>query len=165
MVQIQVPLPNTMASPIFDKDRAARILVDAVMLGEQTACDKWQISRKTLSRYRDRLGDDPELSRVVQQKRRLIDDGWRREANDLLKQTLTKLGTLVKIASVEHMRDVVGVVKIVGDLLITQNAVEPDEEPEDEFQPGLDRQSAPSEKAPSADPLEEEDEDSPVEEA
>lgn len=158
-----------MAAPIFDYDRAGRILVDAVLLGEQTACDKWQISRKTLSRYRERLADDPKLSAVVQQKKRLIDDGWQREASDLLKKTLTKLGQLVDNATQEQIREVVGVAKVVGDLVITQTAIGSDEsesEPEsDGIESSGNRSGQAPEKAPSADPLEEEDEDSPVEEA
>lgn len=156
-----------MASPIFDKDAAARILTHASLFGDVAACNKFKISRVTLFRYRKRLEGDPELKQVVATKNRLIDESWSKDANEALREGVKKLSELFKTAPQEQMRDVAGGIKILGDLLITQQAIdpEPDEEPEDEFQPGLDRQSAPSEKAPSADPLEEEDEDSPVEEA
>ena len=155
-----------MAAPVFDRDRAARILVDAELFGIETTCDKWQISRRTLERYREKLRDDPGLSQVVAQKKRLVDEGWQRDACSLVKKTLAKLEALVGAATVENIRDVAGVLKIAGDLLITQTAIDPtNDEPEDEFKPGDYQQSQATEETPGADPLEEEDEEDSVEDA
>jgi hypothetical protein len=60
----------------IDNNQVARILMDAVTMGDRAACDKHDISLRTLQRYRLRLEGDPDLARFVVEKKRLQDKAW-----------------------------------------------------------------------------------------
>lgn len=68
-----------MANPFFNRDKAARIVLDAVVMGDRPACEKHGISLRTLQRYRTKLEDDAELSQVVAQKKEMQDEAWANE--------------------------------------------------------------------------------------
>jgi hypothetical protein len=112
-----------MAKTGLDLDRAARVLVDAFALGDRTAADRWKISEKTVRRYRARLETDPELSALVLQKKAREEHDWRVSRMRLLRATMARLEALVADAKVEQLRDVAGVLKIVGDLEVATDVL------------------------------------------
>jgi len=80
----------------IDKERAARIVVDSIALGNVAAADKWQISTKTVQRYRDRVADDPELSAFVRIKNAVAEVSWHAERTEFLKEATSRLRVLLK---------------------------------------------------------------------
>lgn len=106
-----------MATPVFNRERAARILVDAIAFGDRTACQRWKISEKTLVRYRARLKTDPELSELVRAKGEKADRDWAQARLQSLQKALTKADELVEKASKpEHLGAVTEHIRVVGEL-------------------------------------------------
>lgn len=58
--------------PVPDLERIAVILVDAEGTTSRDVCNKYEITHTTLSRYRKRLGKDPHLFQLVQEKLKLV---------------------------------------------------------------------------------------------
>lgn len=108
-----------MASPKFNRERALRILVDAVTLGDRTACEIHKISGKSLCRYRNRLGNDPELARAVREKSRQDDLEWGAQRKAFLSEGIRKMRELIGQATIADLHAVTGAVKIVGELQVT----------------------------------------------
>jgi hypothetical protein len=60
-------------------DRAAKILCDAVLLGDRAAAAKWKTSTRTIQRYRLRLETDDKLRRLVAKFQARQDQDWASE--------------------------------------------------------------------------------------
>ena len=57
-----------MAAPVFDRESAAAILLDALLRGDAKAAAHWGVTVRTIQRYRRRMGGDELLSQAVAQK-------------------------------------------------------------------------------------------------
>lgn len=137
-----------MASPKFNRERAVRILVDAAALGDRTACEQHKISEKTLRRYRARLGAVPELSAAVQEKVKQDDLEWGAQRRAFLGEAIRKLRDLVGAATVDHIHEVTGAIKIIGELQQTSEHLGLDGGSGDD-QPSRKAEEAPGEERPS----------------
>lgn len=107
----------------FNRERAARVLVDAITLGDRTAADRHQVTEKTVQRYRARLLTDPELSRIVQEKGRVAEHGWHFARAQFLRRTLAKLEALVDDASKNEFEHVINALKAAGELDLATEAL------------------------------------------
>jgi hypothetical protein len=124
-----------MASPKFDRDAAARIIVHAKVVGDATASKAAGITLRTLQRWRAKMhGGDAELSRVVTAKVDLIHRELDDELVDTLRKVVRKISSLVEDAPIEALRDVNGSAKIIGDLLTTRTGMGIDERSKPEKQ-------------------------------
>jgi hypothetical protein len=117
------------AAPSVDPDRIAAILADAQALGDKTACDNWNISRKTLDRHRKRAAQHPELSKVVAHKKEVLERTWADDRGRVLRRILARIDMLVAEAPVEQLRDVVGAAKVLGDLELVARALNDEQQP------------------------------------
>ncbi len=45
--------------PAFNPDRAALILLDSILLGDERASEKWKVTVRTIENHRARLKSDP----------------------------------------------------------------------------------------------------------
>lgn len=116
----------------FDRDRAVKILVDALAVGDEQAAARWGVCTKTLQRYRARLANDPELARAVKATSQKLDAEWRTARRTFLRAGIRKLQELVDLAGVDKIREVAGAIKIVGDLEITSGVLDEPEHNDDE---------------------------------
>jgi hypothetical protein len=113
-----------MAREKFNRQRAARILVDAIAFGDKTACRTWRITERTVVRYRARLANDPELSALVREKGVKADRDWAKARLQSLRKALAKSDELIAMASnpkalpavTEHIR-VIGELDIAAKVL------------------------------------------------
>jgi len=105
-----------MGTPVFNRDRAARILVDAISLGDKTACRQWKITERTLVRYRARLDTDPKLVELVREKGKVADAHWSKARLRFLRKAIAKLEDLVDQAKPDQISDVAEAIRVVGDL-------------------------------------------------
>lgn len=105
-----------MASPKFDRTKALRVLLDANLIGDRQAAANHRITERTLRNYRARLEGDPELSRAFRVKAEADEASWGVERAATLALGMRKLRELISNASQEQMRDVVGAIKILGEL-------------------------------------------------
>jgi transposase-like protein len=52
----------------FDPEKAAMALIDAQMMGDKKAADKWDVTPRTLTNWRKRLSEDSIFSVYFQKK-------------------------------------------------------------------------------------------------
>jgi hypothetical protein len=107
----------------FNRDRAARILVDAITLGDKTAADRHQVSEKTIQRYRERAKGDAELSALVRSHGREAEHGWHFARARFLRKTLAKLEAMVDAATREDFEHVIDALKAAGELDLATEAL------------------------------------------
>ena len=123
-----------MARPTLDREKAARILALADQAGDVEAAKHFGVSTKSISRYRARVLTDPELSRLVAEKKREFEaasSGWAEDAAGFMSRAIRKLDTLVAQAPAlpGSIREVAGAIKIVGELDITRKVLSDGEQP------------------------------------
>ncbi len=127
----------------IDPAEIAMILAYGDRHGDKKAAAEFKVAHRTLQRYRAAIRDGkaPELARLVaDQKRESLE-----RCTDLLAETYEKsLLRLQEVLPAAAPREVIGAVKIVGDLMITRKALLDD----DDDQPGADRQDAEATGAP-----------------
>lgn len=89
---------SKMATPKFDRDKAAKVLIDAVMHGDETACEKWSITRQSLHRYKQRLSDDTEFLAILDSKRKERQKAEEEKAASRLASLRVRQKTLSELA-------------------------------------------------------------------
>lgn len=108
----------------FNRERAARILVDASYTSSSKAAKKWKINERTVQLYRARLANDLELARLYQGAKARADSGWHDERLAFLKIALAKLEELVgKADSAKDIPAVSQAVRVVGELQVAEGAL------------------------------------------
>lgn len=112
-----------MATPKFDRDKAIRILVDAVQLGDAKACERHKVTVRTLQNYRKRLDGNPELSQAFAQKKKQSDLEWDAQRRAFLAEGFAKVRELIKEAGLANIRDVVGALKVAGELQVASETL------------------------------------------
>lgn len=116
-----------MANPNFDRERAARVIAMAAAVGDDEAAKAAGVSTRTIARWRKRVATDSSLSEAVEQKNQQIQTHLDAEFRDFLAKAVRKLGQLIDKSGVEHIYQVAGAVKIVGDLTNTRGGLGLDE--------------------------------------
>lgn len=109
--------------PRLDPDRAARVLADAVELGDKGAADKWGISEKTVRRYRQRVPTDSQLSTSVRRVAREEERGWQIARRRFLREGVEKLRTLISQATVQQLDDVSRALERIGNIDVASEAL------------------------------------------
>lgn len=116
-----------MPAPKFDRERASSILAEAHFAREDKAiCERWDISAKTLHRYRARLLEDSELSHLVQLKKAALREDWLTDAKSTLKQGMQQLWELMRDleSSPESVHACAGALKILMEGVTMQGFVD-----------------------------------------
>jgi hypothetical protein len=72
-------------------DRAAQILCDAVLMGDEETSKKWKTTRRSIVRYRDRLGFDDKLRQRVIRLQTTQDERWASEIPAVLAEGMSYL--------------------------------------------------------------------------
>ncbi len=111
----------------YDQDRAALILADAMALGDKSAARKWEISERTLRRYRARVADEPALASLVRLRKADVEQDLATMRVSFLRDALTEMKSKLKDAT---LYEVSGAVKIVGELHQVAMAVDDNERPD-----------------------------------
>ena len=102
----------------YNRDRAAMVLVEAAFYGDAVAAKRAGIHERTIERYRLRLEDDAELSRLVREKKRLFEGDWAAELPAAIRACIA---FIVRAAQESNPRDpevihaIAGALKIVTD--------------------------------------------------
>lgn len=117
-----------MARPIFNRELAARVLALAEQVGDIEAAKHFGVSTKSVTRYRARVVQDAELSRLVAERKHELEansKGWAEDASSFMSEAIRRLRQLLPTAG---MREVVGAIKIIGELDITRKVLSDDEQ-------------------------------------
>lgn len=112
-----------MAGPKFDRARAIRVLVDAEQFGDGKACETWGINRRTLTNYRERLRNDPELSHLFQKCRSEEEQDWKLARQRFLREGIDKLRELIAQATVKQLGTVAKAIELIGNLDVASQAL------------------------------------------
>ena len=107
----------------YDPDRAACVLADAIVLGDRVAARKWQMSTRTVERYRARMSADKELAAAVREKNASIEQDLSVMRIAFLRKALAEMEAKLPDAT---LFEVAGAVKIVGELHQVAMAVDDD---------------------------------------
>jgi hypothetical protein len=68
-----------LAAKKLNYERAAKILCDAVLMGDRKAAEKWKTTVRTIQNYRVRLETDEKLRNLVAQLQERQDKDWASE--------------------------------------------------------------------------------------
>ena len=81
-----------MAAPKRDNERAARLLVEAMLHGDVTAAEQAGVTRQTVYRYRKALLEDPELLQLfTEYSKELLKRDWADALDSALAQNIVQL--------------------------------------------------------------------------
>jgi hypothetical protein len=101
----------------------AEVLADAHLFGQAVALEKHGLTERSLRRYKHRLRTDGHLASLVRQKTIGLEETVRQSRLELMAATQAKLLELVAKTDVDHIRDLVGCLKIVGELQLVSGAL------------------------------------------
>ncbi|MFA5053414.1 MAG: hypothetical protein WC565_05110 [Parcubacteria group bacterium] len=108
------------APPALDRERLARIIVDALDMGDKLAAENAGVCVRSVERYRSKMAEDPELAALVAEKRKsanaISEEAWHKTRVRFLRSAVAKLEELVADAKPTQIRLVAGAIKIVGEL-------------------------------------------------
>ena len=112
----------------FPYERAATILAECEIFGDTKTSQRWDISKKTIGRYRKRMESDEQLSSLVLQKRKLLASNWSLNTTKCLNSSLEELISLVEDRESDSRRilAITNLVKVVGELRIAADVLEDD---------------------------------------
>jgi hypothetical protein len=120
-----------MANPTFDHDRAARLLIEAAIIGDKATARKHGIALRTLQRWRVKLAGDvelsSELSQAIAEKTRELDKAWADGIGDALRDGIRFLGRAFKEADVKDpaaIHAVAGALKLLAEAETTQRVLD-----------------------------------------
>lgn len=71
--------------PTFDYELAATVLAESCFSDDKTVLDKYEISPRTLRRWRERLHSDSHLAAFVQGKKAAIETAWASELSPAIR--------------------------------------------------------------------------------
>jgi ketosteroid isomerase-like protein len=112
-----------MASPRFDRAKAIRVLLDAAVSGDRTACKRAGIDERTLRRWRARLASDPELSAAFRTKNAHEDRNWKAARRQVLGKLIRAIGKRADDPETS-MSELTGAARVLGELEITQGVLD-----------------------------------------
>lgn len=116
-----------MANPNFNRDRAAKILLDAAMVGDRAAAEKWKIAVETICRYRKRLETDAELSKALKLKKAEQDKAWADEIPAAIASCIEFIKNAAYAcnpAEPEAVHAIAGALKILSEVSLTREVIE-----------------------------------------
>ena len=120
-------------APKYTPDRASMMLAEAELFGDVFVCQKWEITRQTLHRYRSKLCEDDELLQLFTLKRRMLVSDWGNDAVKAIKVASAEVIKRMPIAATEEDAKIIVAIssaaKIFGELHIAMKALE--DEPSD----------------------------------
>ena len=111
----------------FDYDRAATILIEAAYYGDQKTAARWDISERTIYRYRERLGRDDKLSDFVKRKKAAFERGWADELPSSIRAGIDYLKRAAQSADAsnpEAIHAVAGALKIQTEVALTKDVLD-----------------------------------------
>lgn len=107
------------------KEAIALILAEAEFTTDETVAAKYGINRRSISRYRAKLSEDPELSQLVSKIKKELVDEWQASIVKALFLVLRQIEHTVSTRTAvdrekpsEWLHSLAGVAKILGELML-----------------------------------------------
>jgi hypothetical protein len=108
-----------MATPRLDRDRAAKILLDALSMGDDAAAKKWGIAPRTIGRYRSMIDNDRELAEAIADKKSQQNQEWASEIPSMLQagmEFLKRAATEADCRDPQVIYAIAGAVKLCAEI-------------------------------------------------
>lgn len=146
--------------PTVDTLRKARVLAEATLEGDAVVAKRHGLGDgRTIRRWREELlsDDGGNLSKHYRAHLRSLDSGWKTEASATLAFALRELRRRAALKGDNAMttRELIEVVRSIGDVRVTADALVPDpdtEDPDDGSPAQNDREGSPAAKDAAGDP-------------
>lgn len=103
----------------FNHERAAQALTDAILMGDEAAAKKYEVSVRSIQEWRSRLHTDPVLVESFAKKKRLQDDAWADEIPAMLKAGIKYLKDAAQQCDPrdpDSVHAIAGAIKIVSEV-------------------------------------------------
>lgn len=124
---VAVGLATTLANPNFDQDKAAKIVLDAEMMGDEAASKKWSVSERSIQRYRKKLGSSPELARVVESKKALQDAAWAHQIPEAIEACIKYIREAAEAcdrSDPNAVHAIAGAAKVLSEIKMTREVID-----------------------------------------
>ena len=111
----------------FNYERAAAALVDATLMGDSGAAEKYEVSVKSLQGWRKRLSEDEVLRQFFQEKKAAQDKAWADEIPSAIAscvQFLKAAAQDCKTSDPDSVHAIAGALKILGSVSMTREMVD-----------------------------------------
>lgn len=111
----------------IDRERAARILAEAALVGDQKAADNHGICAKTLRRWRERMATDEQMSANVLKNKRRLEADWADKLPAAIRGAIAFLERASQESDPsdpESVHSVTGALKILTDVAIAKQIVD-----------------------------------------
>jgi len=100
----------------IDPEHMATVVLDADLLGVSKAAKAHRISVTTVGTYRRRIRNEPEAFAILVAKKRDLETRWRTARVNFLLRAVARLDELLPKMQQDQARDIVGAIKILGEL-------------------------------------------------
>lgn len=113
---------------VFQRERAAQIIAEAVMGGITATCDKYGISQRTFHRWRARLtAGDTILAEKVTVKMAALERDWAEELPEAIRAAIAFLkrsGEVADAKDPQAIHSVAGALKILTDVTLSRRLID-----------------------------------------
>lgn len=75
----------------FKPEFAATLMLEAIYTTDEKACAKYNVTTRTLQKYRRRLFMDSELAKLLAEKQKTFDAAWAEELPSALREAITTI--------------------------------------------------------------------------
>lgn len=111
----------------FNYERAAQVLAEADLLGDQEVSRRYGISVRSIKRYRARAHNDPKLALYVSEKKTVLAQEWAAELGPAIREAIAFLHRAAQKADPENpqaIHAVAGALKILADVAMTRKVLD-----------------------------------------
>jgi hypothetical protein len=111
----------------FDRERAARILAAAALVGDKRAAQENGVTQRSLQNWRKRLASDADFSRSFVEKRNLVERDWAESLPGAIRQSIDFLQRAADEADPKDpgvIHSVAGSLKILTDVATTRRLID-----------------------------------------
>lgn len=99
-------------------DRRAEMIVAASLVGDEQACERYHVSKRTLQRYKKQMETDPALALVVARKKSLSEKNWAAQVDETVGAIMGYLKRSAEVATAgdpEVIHAMAGALRMIGE--------------------------------------------------
>ncbi|MEL6225282.1 MAG: hypothetical protein AAFR31_21855 [Cyanobacteria bacterium J06627_8] len=111
----------------FNYERAACALVDAILMGDRAAAEKYEVTYRSIQEWRARLSTDPKLVQLFQEKKQIQDAAWGDEIPNAIAsgiKFLTRAAQECKPDDPDAVHAIAGYIKILSEISMTRKVID-----------------------------------------
>lgn len=102
-------------------------LLDAIVMGDRAAAEKWEVTERSIREWRSRLDIDPEFSAFFRVKKAEQDKAWANEIPTAVAagiRFLTRAATECKASDPDAVHAIAGYIKILSEVSMAREVID-----------------------------------------